>query len=44
VGLIERSKEMSGRSLQVMMRRVASIVTVVLNAGSSSGFCQPSSI
>jgi hypothetical protein len=43
-GLIERSNEMSGESLRVMILRVASTVTVVLNGGgSSSSACQPSS-
>src|SRR5436190_2051369 len=42
-GLIERSNEMSGESLRVMILRVASAVTVVLNGGSCSRPCQPSS-
>jgi hypothetical protein len=40
---MERSKEMSGESLRVMIRRVASTVTVVLKGGKSSRLCQPSS-
>src|SRR5262245_59862713 len=42
-GLIERSKEMSDDSLRVMLLRVESMVTVVLNGGNSSKLCQPSS-
>src|ERR1700738_4870529 len=42
-GLMERSNEISGESLRVMILRVVSIVTVVLNGGSSSKLCQPSS-
>src|SRR5215210_1720713 len=42
-GLIERSKEISGESLRVMIFRVESSVTSVLNGGSSSKLCQPSS-
>ena len=34
---------MSGESLRVMILRVESAVTVVLNGGSSSSPCQPSS-
>jgi len=41
--LIERSNEMSGESLRAMILRVESAVTVVLNGGSSSRPCQPSS-
>jgi hypothetical protein len=40
---MERSKEISGESLRVMILRVESRVTVVLNGGSSSKLCQPSS-
>jgi len=39
----QRSKEMSGESLRVMIFRVESMVTVVWNGGSSSKLCQPSS-
>jgi len=41
--LIDRSKEMSGESLRVMILRVESMVTVVWNGGRSSKLCQPSS-
>ena len=34
---------MSGKSLRVMILRVLSMVTVVLNGGNSSNLCQPSS-
>src|SRR5437763_15044635 len=42
-GLIERSKEISGELLRVMILRVESRLTLVLNGGNSSKFCQPSS-
>src|SRR5436190_12781380 len=41
--MIERSKPISGESLRVIILRVASTVTVVLNGGKSSRLCQPSS-
>ncbi len=40
---IERSNGMSGDSLWVITLRALSMETVVLNAGSSSRLCQPSS-
>src|SRR5829696_3328953 len=40
---MERSKEISGESFLVMILRVASSVTCVLNGGNSSRLCQPSS-
>src|SRR3954452_14054128 len=40
---MERSKEISGESFLVMILRVASSVTCVLNGGKSSKLCQPSS-
>src|SRR6266436_6859487 len=42
-GLIERSNGMSGDVLRVMTLRAVSIATSVLNGGSSSIDCQPSS-
>jgi hypothetical protein len=40
---MERSNEISGELLRVMILRVESMVTVVWNGGSSSKLCQPSS-